>query len=145
MAEFNLDFDDFASVFPEFANCFTETQIRSKLKVVKLLYCGLFAAEDGNSYQEELRQELIYLALAHLLTLESNPQLAIGGKIKSIRNRQDSITFAVNDSNEIYSLSNTMYGQILQQKIDLMAAGGFVAWGQDLGILQEEEYGDFIR
>jgi hypothetical protein len=143
VAEFNLDFDDFATVFPDFASRFTETQIRSKLKVVKLLYCGLFAAEDGDTCQEELRQELIYLALAHLLTLESNPRLAIGGKIKTIRNRQDSITFAVNDSNEIYSLSNTMYGQVLQQKIDLMAAGGFVAWAQDLGILQENDL-DYI-
>lgn len=139
MDNFIFDFDDFSTIFPEFSDAFPESLIRAKLNVVKLLYCGLFVITPGDTDQEALRKELIYLALAHLLTLESSPYLAVGGKLKTIKNRQDSVTFAVNDSDTVYSLSNTMYGQILEQKIAAMSAGGFVSKGSDLGVLVEED------
>jgi hypothetical protein len=137
MSDFVFDYQDFINNFTEFLS-FTEAQVNSQLNKTRLIYAGLFYAEDGNLDHEALRKECVYLALAHFLTLEANPQLAIGGKLKSIRNRQDAVTFAVNDSDTIYSLTNTMYGQLLDQKIEAMSRGGLVMWGQDIGILDGE-------
>jgi hypothetical protein len=135
MNDFILDYNDFISVFSEFS-IFTESQLIQKLKFIKLVYCGLFTNDTND---EELRTELVYLALAHFLTLELNPLLS-QGKVKTIKNRQDSVTFAVRDSNDLYDLSNTLYGKLLDQKLDVMCKGGFLTQSQDIGNLSQLDF-----
>ncbi|MEN9870002.1 MAG: hypothetical protein RLZZ171_985 [Cyanobacteriota bacterium] len=138
MNDFIFDYNDFISIFSDFEAYFSQDRVLSKLTLVRLLYSGLF---ENDTDDEHLRKELVYLALAHLLALEQNPS-STGGRIKNIKNRQDSITYAITDSNSVYDLQMTMYGQLLAQKIDLMSMCGFVSYGCDLGNLgnYESEY-----
>lgn len=131
MSDFVFDYNDFISTFSDFEAYFTQDRVQSKLTLVRLLYSGLFVNDTDD---ENLRKELVYLALAHFLALEQNPSSS-GGRVKTIKNRQDSITYAIADSDSVYDLQMTMYGQLLAQKIDLMSMVGFVSCGCELGNL----------
>jgi hypothetical protein len=137
MQDFVFDYDYFISIFPEFETCFSQTQITSKFELVKFLYCGLVSNDLPS---EEDRTYLVFLAIAHLLETDKKPS-QLNGNIKNIKNRQDSITYAIKDSDQRYDWGTTFYGQMLIQKLDLIGSNGFVLESPDLGGLGDLGYG----
>jgi hypothetical protein len=113
---------DFLECYPEF-DCYDPAQLLAVSKQANLLYAGFGGIRLG-------QRSLAYnLAVAHLTYLRFNPAMS-GGQIKSIRNRNDAITYNVNaNSKSSFDLNATIYGQMLQTLYSQQTSVGFTTAG----------------
>lgn len=114
--------DTFLTLFPEFQTC-DSSEIQAVFAQVQFAH-NCF----GSIQPESVRDYANYLAVAHYLQLRYDPLMS-GGQIKSIRNRNDTVSYAVSDSSDPYGWKATIYGTQLASLLKTRIPSGFVSQG----------------
>lgn len=117
-----FDLNDFKLHFPEIAECYSDEQIEAAAKQASVMYRGFVNVLPSQ------RMYAFYLAVAHIVTIRFN-HLRSQGAVKSIKTRDDEITFARSASQDPFDLLATVYGSQLKQMFKLMPSTGFVSSG----------------
>jgi len=117
-----LTIAEFRQCYPGLSACATDQQIQCAFEEVDALY-NCFA-----SFPPKQQKLAVKYATAHSLYFAVTPT-AIGGQIKSIKNKQDRIEYvgATEGIKGSFSLYSTVYGANLARLMRYSYTGGFVS------------------